>query len=229
MPNSCSAARIPGYRNHKASGQAVVTLNGRDVYLGPYGSPASHEAYRLEIRNWLSAVEGPALQSRPAEHVNEAPQAITTVEVIAAYLRFAKTYYRKNGKPTNEVRMIIAALVQDLNDAATATVVAAERRNPGVYLIVNDHPLLVRQWLPALAAWLNAPPPPKNSVEEALPAADADAIYYPRLKAVECSFRNGTMVLHGKVPSYYHKQLAQEALRHVRHVYQVVNNLEVSA
>jgi integrase len=110
MPNSCSAARIPGYRNHKASGQAVVTLNGRDVYLGQYGSPASHEAYRLEIRNWLSGVEGPAFQSQPAAHVTEAPQAITTVEVIAAYLRFAKTYYRKDGKPTNEVRMIIAAL-----------------------------------------------------------------------------------------------------------------------
>jgi hypothetical protein len=34
-------SRIPSYRRHKASGQAVVTLAGRDIYLGAYGSAAS--------------------------------------------------------------------------------------------------------------------------------------------------------------------------------------------
>jgi hypothetical protein len=33
--------RSPSYRKHKASGQAVVTIGGRDVYLGPYGTKAS--------------------------------------------------------------------------------------------------------------------------------------------------------------------------------------------
>jgi hypothetical protein len=32
---------------------------------------------------------------------------------------------------------------------------------------------------------------------------------YSRLSAVECSFRDGTILLHGIVPSYYHKQMAQ--------------------
>jgi D-serine deaminase-like pyridoxal phosphate-dependent protein len=36
----------------------------------------------------------------------------------------------------------------------------------------------VRQWLPAFAAWLNAPPPPQVSAEEALAAAGADAVFY---------------------------------------------------
>jgi hypothetical protein len=27
--------RIPGYRHHKPTNQAVVTLKGKDVYLGP--------------------------------------------------------------------------------------------------------------------------------------------------------------------------------------------------
>jgi len=27
--------RLPKYRKHRASGQAIVTLNGRDYYLGP--------------------------------------------------------------------------------------------------------------------------------------------------------------------------------------------------
>ena len=50
---------------------------------------------------------------------------------------------------------------------------------------------------------------------------------YQVLKSVECSFRNGTMMLSGQVSSYYHKQIAQEALRSTKHVTQVVNNLEV--
>lgn len=51
---------------------------------------------------------------------------------------------------------------------------------------------------------------------------------YPRLRAVECSFHDGMMFLSGKVPSYHQKQLAQEALRDIRHISLVVNNLEVS-
>lgn len=65
-----------------------------------------------------------------------------------------------------------------IEDAAIATVSAAERGNPGVYLIANDEPLAVRQWLPAFANWLNAPPPPRVSVEDALKASGTDAVYY---------------------------------------------------
>jgi nucleoside-diphosphate-sugar epimerase len=65
-----------------------------------------------------------------------------------------------------------------IEDAAIATVAAAEQGNPGIYLIANDQPLMVREWLPAFAQWLNAPPPPKISVEDALKASGADAVYY---------------------------------------------------
>ena len=30
--------KVPSYRLHKATGQAVVTLNGRDIYLGAHNS-----------------------------------------------------------------------------------------------------------------------------------------------------------------------------------------------
>ena len=33
--------RTPSYRRHKPSGQAVVTLNGKDYYLGKNGAKAS--------------------------------------------------------------------------------------------------------------------------------------------------------------------------------------------
>jgi hypothetical protein len=36
----------PSYRLHKPSGRAVVTLSGKEHYLGKYGSTESHEAYR---------------------------------------------------------------------------------------------------------------------------------------------------------------------------------------
>ena len=32
------SVRTPSYRLHKPTGQAVVTLSGRDIYLGKYGS-----------------------------------------------------------------------------------------------------------------------------------------------------------------------------------------------
>lgn len=51
---------------------------------------------------------------------------------------------------------------------------------------------------------------------------------FPQLKSVECLFHDGMMFLSGKVPSYHQKQLAQQALRDIRHISLIVNNLEVS-
>ena len=65
-----------------------------------------------------------------------------------------------------------------IEDAARATVAAAERGDPGVYLIANDRPLPVREWLPAFARRLNAPPPPQMSVEDALRTNGPDAVFY---------------------------------------------------
>jgi hypothetical protein len=44
---------IPSYRKHRPSGQAVVTLCGRDFYLGPHGTKASKLAYDRMISEWL--------------------------------------------------------------------------------------------------------------------------------------------------------------------------------
>ena len=43
MPRRTS--HVPSYRLHKPSGQARVIINGRHVYLGPYGSEESREKY----------------------------------------------------------------------------------------------------------------------------------------------------------------------------------------
>lgn len=65
-----------------------------------------------------------------------------------------------------------------VEDAAIATVAAVTQGNPGIYLITDDQPLPVRVWLPAYAQWLDAPPPPHVSVEEALSLAGEDTVYY---------------------------------------------------
>jgi nucleoside-diphosphate-sugar epimerase len=66
-----------------------------------------------------------------------------------------------------------------IEDAALATLAAAEQGNPGIYLIANDQPLAVRQWLPAFARWLDATLPPQVSVEDALTReGGADSVYY---------------------------------------------------
>ena len=44
----------PSYRLHKPSGQAVVTLNGRDTYLGRHDTPESRMEYDRVIAEWLS-------------------------------------------------------------------------------------------------------------------------------------------------------------------------------
>ena len=36
---------VPKYQKHRASGQAVVRLNGQDFYLGPHGTKPSKLEY----------------------------------------------------------------------------------------------------------------------------------------------------------------------------------------
>lgn len=97
------------------------------------------------------------------------------------------TWFTTDGDVANQVRQQQFPIVGNgegvwswlhVEDAAIATVAAAERGNPGIYLITDDHPLEVREWLPAFARWLNAPPPPQISVQEALEIGGADAVYY---------------------------------------------------
>jgi len=100
--------RTPTYRRHRPSGQAVVTLNGRDFYLGPYGTKASKAEYDRLVGEWLAA--GRCL---PRTHSGS---DLTVAELGAGYLRFAKGYYRDpDGAPTssmNRVHLGLRALRQ---------------------------------------------------------------------------------------------------------------------
>lgn len=51
---------------------------------------------------------------------------------------------------------------------------------------------------------------------------------YPALKNVACRMHRGELVLTGEAPSYFHKQLAQEALRTLALRYLISNQITVA-
>jgi len=84
---SWSSNHVPKYRKHRASGQAIVTIRGRDHYLGPHGTKASKVEYDRLIAEFLA-------NGRQALHVT--PHELSIVELAARYVEYAKSYYRKN-------------------------------------------------------------------------------------------------------------------------------------
>jgi hypothetical protein len=56
MPNP--SKRVPAYRHHKSDGRAVVTIGGRDIYLGRWNSPESRDEYDRVIAEWLASGRG---------------------------------------------------------------------------------------------------------------------------------------------------------------------------
>jgi len=53
MPNEDRAVGVPSHRRHKPTGQAVVTLSGKDYYLGRWNTKASRAEYDRLIGEWL--------------------------------------------------------------------------------------------------------------------------------------------------------------------------------
>jgi integrase len=100
--------RIPTYRLHKQSGQAVVTLtdglgNRRDVLLGKHGTDESEAEYLRVIAEWKAA--GHRLPPK-----NTQTPDLTVNELVLAYWRHAEGYYVKNGEPTKQLGRIKSAL-----------------------------------------------------------------------------------------------------------------------
>jgi integrase len=83
--------RVPSYRLHRQSGQAVVTLRDglggqRDVLLGKYGSPESRAEYARVIAEW----EANGRRVRKPTAAGD----LSVNEVLLHYLRWAEQHYR---------------------------------------------------------------------------------------------------------------------------------------
>ncbi len=101
--------RLPTYRLHRKSGQALVTLRGRDHYLGPFGTQASKMEYDRLVCQWLATGRSFA---EPAE--SQTP--VTVNQIILQFWEHAERYYSKSdGTPTTELgnfRQILRPLRQ---------------------------------------------------------------------------------------------------------------------
>ncbi len=115
------------------------------------------------------------LDPNPAPDMRETLAAIEHLERVSVTsggiaLRYGSLYGSPDDAQLELVRKRQFPIVGDgggiwsflhLEDAASATVLAVERGEPGVYNVVDDDPAPVRHWLPALASAIGAKPPRK--------------------------------------------------------------------
>ncbi len=98
--------RNPSYRLHKPSGQAVVTIDGRDHYLGKLDSPESREKYHRLVAEWMATE-----RTRPGPADAQPVADPLVIEIILAFWRHAEGHYRDpDGTPSEELGNIKAAL-----------------------------------------------------------------------------------------------------------------------
>jgi hypothetical protein len=94
-----SSKRKPGYLLHKPTGQPRVRIDGKDVYLGVYGSPESRDRYDEIITEWF------------ANQGDISACTLTVDDLCLMFLDFAEGYYRrKDGAPTGTVGNVRSAL-----------------------------------------------------------------------------------------------------------------------
>jgi len=114
--------RIPSLRLHKPSGRAVVTVRGRDIYCGPYGSAEADERYRQVVAEIASngpqavrhhGVTGSRSGSRSA-------RSFTVAELLFAYLEHAEKTYLPPSRECETLRVAIRPVV-DLYGAIQAS------------------------------------------------------------------------------------------------------------
>ncbi len=95
----------PSYRLHKASGKAVVTLGGKDFYLGPYNSPKSKAEYNRLKQEYFQSGCSPTFGVK-------APLLVRQLSI--AFGSYAKSYYGTG--PNSEYqryRTVLSALTKE--------------------------------------------------------------------------------------------------------------------
>jgi len=99
---------IPSYRLHRASGQAIVTLDGKMHYLGEYGSPES----RKKCADLIKKYEDAGHRLPPTRDQAE----ITVEELVGKYLEYCEGYYLDpDGKPSqtyDRIRRVLVSVVE---------------------------------------------------------------------------------------------------------------------
>lgn len=89
---------VPAYLLHQATGKARVRIDGKDYYLGEYGTDASRQQY-----GELIAKHCAGLPIDPFAAGSSTSKGPSVAELLLAFKTHAESYYVKNGKRTAEV------------------------------------------------------------------------------------------------------------------------------
>jgi nucleoside-diphosphate-sugar epimerase len=156
----------------RTEGTDALLAAGREAGVGRFVSQ-SFASFRYIREGGPVKTEDDPLDQSPVSSMRQTKeameyldQAVTDAGGIA--LRYGGFYGGSNDGLVEPVRKRQFPIVGDgggvfsfihLDDAATATVLALERGDAGVYNVVDDEPAPVREWLPVLAEALGAKPP----------------------------------------------------------------------
>lgn len=102
------SGRIPAYTHHKPTGQARVRVDGRDYYLGKYGSVESRRKYGELIAKLASGLNIDGERAKAGATVE--PGQFTVNELCLAFMRHAATHYVKDGQQTDEIDCLKSAI-----------------------------------------------------------------------------------------------------------------------
>ena len=79
----------------------MVTLSGKDIYLGVYETEESRAEYRRVIAEWLQSNQITPATSRAGKVTDS--ELIDINELLVAYWPFAEQYYIIDGQPSREL------------------------------------------------------------------------------------------------------------------------------
>jgi hypothetical protein len=96
MPKLISS--VPRCRFHKGTGQSVVRLKGRDIYLGKRGSAASKEAYKRFVAEWSENV-GKLSDSPHTTTVNRQSTAMMSMISVVTFDKTIKKECDEKSSP----------------------------------------------------------------------------------------------------------------------------------
>ena len=105
--------QVPAYRLHKARGTAVVTLRGKNYYLGPYGSPESRARYNRLVAAHLRGELDP-----------NQPSSYLVAHLCEDFLTWAKREYStpdgEEARSVQNVRIALRTLFELFADVPAA-------------------------------------------------------------------------------------------------------------
>jgi nucleoside-diphosphate-sugar epimerase len=183
--------RREGGANLLAAAQAAQVrryiVQSTGFFYAPEGEGASRSLADERTAFAFDASPAIAAGTRTYADVEHHVFAAADLEGIALRLGFLYgpgTWYDREKNMAERIRRQDFPILGDgqgvwsfvhVEDAAEAALVALDHGQPGAYNIVDDDPSPQAVWLPAYARWLDAPPPPRLSLDR---VDDPDAIYY---------------------------------------------------